>query len=92
MKLPDVYANKIEKIINNNDRYYHKEKEEIKKDISSIRNYFDDNGYANKLNVIITTKEGKSNERLILCRRDYVININNKKIYFDEILDYEIKK
>lgn len=93
MKLPSVYANKIDKEIKNNTEYYRGEKQEKKKkDLGELKRCFDSRGYANRLNVVLETKDGKRNEKLVLCVRDYFVNIDNKKIYFDEIIDYEIKK
>ena len=93
MKLPSVYANKIDKVIKNNEDYYHADRGEktSKKDINELKKYFDRNGYANKLVVNLTTKNGKSVEKLILCKENYVVNINNKKIYFNDIIDFEVK-
>lgn len=93
MELPSVYANKIDKEIKNNTEYFRGDKNENKKkDLTELKKCFDSKGYANRLNVVIETKDGKREEKLILCVRDYFVNINNKKIYFDEVIDYEIKK
>lgn len=91
MKLPSVYANKIDKVIKNNVDVAYGERNVKKKDLTKLKNCFDSRGYANKLSVDIVTKDGKKNEKLILCVKDYFVNIDNKKIFFDEILDYEIK-
>lgn len=93
MRLPSVYANKIERKINNNTEYYIGSDDGAKpKDVSELKKYFDHNGYVNRLRVSIKTNTGLSNEVLILCKDDYFININNRRIYFKDILDYEIKK
>lgn len=92
MKLPSVFANKIEKNIKNNVDVVHGTREVRKKDINELKSYFDNNGYANRLNVSIRTKNGVSNEKLILCKKDYFITINNERIGFDDILDFEVKK
>ena len=57
-----------------------------------IRRLFDRNGFVDRLVVEIKTKEGWSLEKLVLLKNDYFVNVDNKKIYFDEILDYKIKK
>ena len=51
MKLPNVFANKIDKKINNNDEYYYNNVREViePKDLNGLKRYFDKNGYANKL-------------------------------------------
>lgn len=88
MRLPKVFAN------NNIDLKDNNEKSCISNkgiDKNELRNYFED-GYANKLNVEIRDKNGARDERLILCRDDYVVNINNEKIFFKDIIDFRIKK
>ncbi len=90
MKLPSVYANKIDKEIKNNTEYVYNERKA--KDISELKKEFDNRGYVNRLHVIIDTKDGKKDEKLVLCKDDYFVNIRNEKIYFKDIIDYEIKK
>lgn len=90
--LPSVYANKIEHDLKNNEDYYYGTCEKnVKKEVGDLKKYFDKSGYANKLNVLIKRKDGSKLEKLILCKDSYFINIKNEKIFFDEILDYEIK-
>ena len=91
MKLPSVYANKIDKDIKNNTDYVHTDRK-VKSDISELKKEFDNNGYVNRLKVLIRTKDGSKEEKLVLCKDNYFVNINNEKIYFDDILDYDIKK
>lgn len=95
MKLPSVYANKIDKKINNNDEYYYnnnvREFVEVK-DLKELKRYFDKNGYANKLVVKLYYRDNKNSvEKLILCRDDYFVNIDNKRIYHNDIINYEIQ-
>ena len=94
MKLPSVYANRIDKKINNNDEYYRNNvRDEVEvKDLNVLKRYFDKNGYANKLVVKLYYRDNKNSvEKLILCRDDYFVNIDNKRIYFKDIVNYEIK-
>lgn len=91
MKLPSVYANKIEKVIKNNTEYYRGDRE-IKKDLRELKDCFDSRGYANRLIVELDTKNGSRTEKLVLCKNNYFININNEKIYFEDIMNYTIKK
>ena len=92
MSLPKVFANKIDKKIDNNIEYFHADRSIKSKDVSDLRMYFDKNGYTNKLLLKITTKDGISEEKIILYRNGYLVNIDNKRIYFEDILDYDIKK
>lgn len=92
MKLPNVFANKIDKVIKNNEDFFHGDRNTVKlKNPEDLKKYFDKTGYANKLLVNIRTKDGESLKKLILCKDNYVIDINNTKIYFNDIIDYEVK-
>ena len=92
MKLPNVFANKIDKAIKNNEDFFHGDRNNVKrKNPEDLKKYFDKTGYANKLLVNIRTKDGESLKKLILCKDNYVIDINNTKIYFNDIIDYEVK-
>lgn len=89
MKLPSVFANKDINVKDNN-----------KKscvtcnglDRDKLRSYFDNDGYVNKLDVRIITKDGIRDDRLILYKDQYVVNINNERIYLEDIIDFTIKK
>ena len=91
MKLPSVFANNIDNRRDNNEKVFHNELRK-KKDISSLKDFFDKNGYADKLLVTISTISGTRKEKLILYKGDYVININNEKIYLRDILDYNVEE
>lgn len=91
MKLPSVYANKIDKTINNNHEYY-RSRDISNVDLSKLRVLFDRNGFGDRIGVEIKTKDGTKNEKLVLCKYNYFVTIDNKKIYFDDIIDYKIKK
>lgn len=95
MKLPNVFANKIDKKINNNDEYYYNSNVRDvveERDLNGLKRYFDKNGYANKLVVKLYYRDNKNSvEKLILNRDDYFVNIDNKRIYHKDIINYEIK-
>lgn len=91
MKLPKVYANKIEKNFSNNSNYYRSD-DKVNVDLYDIRRLFDRNGFVDRLIVEIKTKDGWKVEKFVLLKNDYFVTVENKKIYFDEILDYKIKK
>lgn len=93
MKLPSVYANKIEKDLKNNTDYYHGDRSSKVKDLRELREKFDANGYVNRLPVVIKLKDGSNlYEKLVLKKSDSFVTLNNKRIYFEDIVDYEIKK
>ena len=81
-----------EKKFNNNSSYYRSDNNKVVVDLYDIRRLFDRNGFVDRLVVDIKTKNGWSLEKLVLLKNDYFVNVENKKIYFDEILDYKIKK
>lgn len=91
MVLPKVYANKIDKNFENNSDYF-RSRDDVMVDLSKLRALFDRNGFGDRIFVEIKTKDGWNIEKLVLLKNNYFININNKKIYFDDILDYKIKK
>jgi len=91
MELPKVYANMIDKKINNNVNFYRSDNKSAV-DLYKLRNLFDRNGFVDRVEVDIKGKDGWSSEKLVLMKNDYFININNKKIFFDDIIDYKIKK
>ena len=91
MKLPKVYANVIDKRINNNTDYY-RSNNRTEVDLYKLRSLFDRNGFADRIEVEIKGRDGWRNEKLVLLKNNYFINVDNKKIFFDEIIDYKIKK
>ena len=102
-KLPKVFANKIDKELKNNKTVYYNKNEERKieeKDpLSSIltvnqkiNQIFSSARYVYKADVIITTKNGKLNKRIIGRNRNELITMDNEVININDILDIEFKK
>lgn len=91
MELPRVYVNKIDKSFDNNNSYY-RNSIESKVDLYKLRTLFDRNGFADRVSVDMKTNNGWNSEKLVLLKDNYFVDINNKKIYFEDILDYKIKK
>ncbi len=91
MSLPKVYANEFDKVINNNrDVYYEENNNSI--NIEKLKSYFDENGYVNRLEVNFKLKNGDKRCKLVLCKSNYFVTLDNEKVYFDDIVSYEIKK
>lgn len=101
-KLPKVFANKIDKNLNNNETVYY-DKNEVRseqKDNSSsiftvnqkINQIFSSARYVYKADVIITTKNGKVNKRIIGRNRNELITMDNEVINVNDILDIEFQK
>lgn len=102
-KLPKVFANKIDKELKNNKTVYYNKNEERKieeKDpLSSIltvnqkiNQIFSSARYVYKADVVITTKNGKLNKRIIGRNRNELITMDNEVINIDDIIDIEFKK
>lgn len=101
-KLPKVFANKIDKELNNNATVYY-DKNEVRneqKDNSNsiftvnqkINQIFSSARYVYKADVIITTKNGKVNKRIIGRNRNELITMDNEVINVNDILDIEFQK
>ena len=102
-KLPKVFANKIDKELNNNETVYYNKNEERKieeKDPltsvltvnQKINQIFSSARYVYKADVIITTKNGKMNKRIIGRNRNELITMDNEVINVNDILDIEFQK
>lgn len=101
-KLPKVFANKIDKNLNNNETVYYNKNElrsEQKNNSSSIftvnqkiNQIFSSARYVYKADVIITTKNGKMNKRIIGRNRNELITMDNEVINVNDILDIEFQK
>ena len=101
-KLPKVFANKIDKNLNNNETVYYNKNElrseqhdnsnsifTVKQKINQI---FSSARYVYKADVIITTKNGKMNKRIIGRNRNELITMDNEVINVNDILDIEFQK
>ena len=102
-KLQKVFANKIDKELKNNETiYYNKNEErkiEEKESLSSIltvnqkiNQIFSSTRYVYKADVIITTKNGKINKRIIGRNRNELITMDNEVINVNDIIDIEFSK
>ena len=102
-KLPKVFANKIDKELKNNETIYYNKNEERKKkkkeSLSSIltvnqkiNQIFSSTRYVYKADVIITTKNGKMNKRIIGRNRNELITMDNEVINVNDIIDIEFSK
>ena len=91
MKLPSVYANIIDRQLNNNTDYF-RSRDDRMVDLTKLKSLFDRNGFGDRIGVEIKTKNGSSFEKLVLCKYNYFVTIDNKKIFFDDIVEYKIKK
>ena len=101
-KLPKVFANKIDKNLNNNETVYYDKNEvrnEQKNNTNSvftvnqkINQIFSSARYVYKADVIITTKNGKMNKRIIGRNRNELITMDNEVINVNDILGIEFQK
>lgn len=97
-KIPKVFANKIDKKIENNDTYSITRNDDVKVkenrglDINSkINQIFKSTKYIYKIDVEIVVSTGTITKRIIGRKNGYLITIDNELIKIDDILDINIK-
>ena len=98
-KLPEVFANPFNKIINNTQEIFYGNSNEkqlsrglsMNEIIKKINNIFNSPNHVFKSVVLITTKDGKKEEILIGKTSNSILTINGKSIRLSEIIDIEKK-
>ena len=94
-KLPNVFVNKIDKKIRNNEEVYYSDKDdknelEEGKEVN-IRHKFSelykDVPFLYKKKVLITTNEGVIETKIISYNQNYAITIDNVRFHLDDIKD-----
>ena len=103
-KLPKIFANKIDKKIENNNTYYATDKKEVEEveakkntyDIpisveQKIKKIFNSTRYVYKADVLITTKNASFTKKIIGSSGGKLITIDNELIPIDDIIDIKFK-
>lgn len=97
-KIPKVFANRIDRKIENNDTYSITRKEEAKvkesnkQDINfKINQIFKSAGYVYKADVEIKLLDEIINKRIIGKKNGYLITIDNELIKIEDIIDIKMK-
>lgn len=100
--LPNVFHNKIDKKIDNNEKFYYGNglKEEAKgsavKDnkniIQKINEIFSSPNYVYKASVEITLKDKTITKRIIGRNKDFIITMDNELIKISDIVDIKSLK
>ena len=92
-KIPKIFVNKIGKI-NNNSEVYYSYKDNSKEEVYSnyeiqnkINTIFNSNNFVYKKKIYIKTKTYTGEFIIISKSIDYLLTLNGKKIYINEILD-----
>ena len=89
----DIYKNKFSflKTKVQDQFYYHPEDKRKNTDIdiySKIRELFASNDFIYKINCIIDYKDGSYSKETIVAKKDnYLLTLDNKKIYIHDIYD-----
>lgn len=92
-----VFANKIDKKINNNNVVFYGAHDEIKDVVSTnhtikninqkVNDIFKSKNYVYKADVIITTKNGDAKKRIIGRNKNNLITADNELIPITDLLD-----
>lgn len=94
-KVPKVFANKINKKLENNNTYSVTKNDEARKSSvpkninMKINEIFRSNNYVYKADVLLTTRSGSSKKRIIGRNKNTLITIDNETIPIDDIIDIE---
>lgn len=104
-KLPKVFANKIDKNLDNNKSVFYSDKEDLDVVDSSSRNsnkvininqkinsIFSSPKYVYKADVNITTKDGVALKRVVGKNSTHLITIDNELIPISNIIDIEFSE
>jgi len=104
-ELPKVFANKIDKKLENNETFCVSKNQELKKEENDkifkieknihqkINEIFSSPNYVYKANVEITLKDKKVTKRIIGRNKDFLITMDNTLIPISDIIDIKsIKK
>lgn len=96
-KLPKVFANRIDKKLNNNSTCYvsnetHNNIKFTTNDINKkINDIFNSPSYIYRANVVITMKNGEVIKKIVGKNKKELITIDNELIPIEDILDIRLK-
>lgn len=98
-KIPKVFANKVDSNGNNDNVFYSYEKhfmqnsdKNVKKNINQkINDIFNSSNYVYKADVIIKTRDGSFNKRIVGRNSSNLITIDNELVPISNIIDIENK-
>ena len=101
-KLPEIFQNKIDKTLDNNENIYYSATKTAKETIDinekpvtireKINKIFSSPTYVYKANVKITLDDKTYNTRIIGRNKNYLITMDNKTILIDDIKNIEVQK
>ena len=106
-KLPKVFANSIDKKLNNNETVYYEKKEQVKEELAKpkksiasdsfnlnqkINKIFGSSRYVYKADVDITLKDGKISKKIIGRNKNELITMDNELIKISDILDIDFSE
>ena len=91
-KLPDIYKNNINKVINNNKKVCYLTKEEPISILNKINSLFKGYGYSYNIPVTIKTPNNIYHTSIIAKSTNNIITLDNDIIPLKDIIDLEINK
>ncbi len=100
-KLPKVFANRIDKKINNNSEVFYESKgiKNIKEDKKyelnvnqKINQIFSSSRYVYKADVVLTMKDKTITKKIIGRNKNHLITMDNDLINVDDIIDINFSK
>lgn len=99
IKKPDLFVNKIDKKLNNNERVYYSTKD-LREDIKTtdrnpnlsqkINSIFSSSNYVYKAQVKLKLNNKEEVKKIVGKNQKYLITMDNELIPINEILDIEI--
>jgi hypothetical protein len=94
--LPKVFANKINKKLNNTQEIYYQDNfknnniHDIRSVNKKISDIFNSNNFVYKSNVKITTKDNIITKIIVGRKNNYLLTMDNEAININDIIDIEI--
>ena len=97
MRKPNVFVNKIDHKLNNNEQMFESfksEREESSNDVDvrrKLKEIFNSPKYVYKADVIIKTNKGILEKTIVGMNKGEILTLDNEKIKIEDIIDINLK-